>query len=184
MLTHSFTGPHTHILLHTLTLTGTLTFTHTHTQAVTHSYTHTHALKMHSHTCLHPQIHAHLHMQTHTHTPHQKGSRSQDVSSGTTGPNQKLRRTPCTQNTQGHPGPPTPSAVLPHPLGAGGAVPKPGHGWHLPGSRPCPAPARPLLPSSYSALGKHLSPAIWGLAEPQPPGCHVSLGTGRVPALS
>lgn len=67
MLTHSFTGPHTHILLQTLTLTGTLTFTQTHKQLHTHTHTHMHSkciltlaciLKsMHTCICRHTLIH-------------------------------------------------------------------------------------------------------------------------------
>lgn len=48
----------------------------------------------------------------------------------------------------------------------------------------CPLPTRSALSLSCSPLGKHLSPAIWGLAGPPPPGCHVSFRAGQAPTLS
>ena len=155
-LTHSFTGTHTHSLFHTLTLTGTLTFIHTHARARTqNAFSHLHA-SSNPFTSTPTDTHSYTTPEGEPEVP-----QSQHVSSGATGPNQKLRRGPCAQNTQGHPGLRSPSTALPHPLGAGGAVPKPGHGWHLPGSRPFPAPARPapvlvLLRSREAPLASHL----------------------------
>lgn len=164
-LIHGHTHPHSLAYSHTNRHPYIHTHAHTYKQSHTHTHTHMHSKCILTLACILKSVHIYTYRHILIHhtrrgargTPNQ----SQDVSSGPTGPNQKLRRAPCTQNTKGHPGPRTPSTALPHPLGAGGAVPKPGHGWHLPGSRPFPAPARPapvlvLLRSREAPLASHL----------------------------
>lgn len=160
---------------------------------------------MHSHTHAHRHIHSkciltlsciltsiHTHPCTHTlihHTepegePEGSLTRARVSALGLGVPDQNLMTAPCTQHTHCHPWP-TPECRASAPTqsrqGYAKARPRDGTSW-APGPFLSP-PGRPLS-LSHSALGKHLSPAIWGLAGPQPPGCHVSLRAGQAPTLS
>lgn len=167
MLTHSFMGTHTHILLHTHTNRRPYIHTHTHTSSRTLIHTHTCTQNAFSH--LHASSDPFIYTYEHTLTATQKGSqRDPEPEPGCqlwpTG-QQKLRRAPCTQNTRVTQGPAPPALRFRTHLEQAGlcqSLEATDGTCRAPGPF-LPLPGRLLsLSACLSALGKHLSPAIWG----------------------
>lgn len=191
---HKCTLIHTHTHCHIDIPTPALTRALTHTHACAHTVLQTHNAFSHLRICSHPftPTHAHACSYTCTHSHRASREQSQGIRSGPRGSQlepvggsstfaHKAFRgygsTHCVPAS-------TWKVLMRCSLRAGSALPGPGLAPQ--GSRPLPVPSPPGRPLSLSrsALGKHLSPAIWGLAGPQPPGCHVSLRAGQVPTLS